>query len=397
MKKLKSQQVRSARYEGERLKLYDGGGLYLHVIKSGPVWRYDYQFNKKRKTLTIGRLADLSLSQARDRHQEAMGLLRTERIDPSEQKRSAIRRKEAIESDTFSSIAAEWLGNQTDWVASHKSKVKLRIDNDALPVLGSIAVTEISTSEVLKCLRAVESRGAIDSAHRLKQSISAIFRFAIATGRADSDPTVPLRGALKSVRKKSYPHLTDPIRLGQVLKTIDDYSGSLEVRSALQLAPMVFVRSGELRHAEWIEIDFTRSLWTIPANRMKRSDNGNHLVPLSKQAIKVLKRLRKHTGHLRLVFPGQRSRERPISDNSLNAALRRLDVSKDELVIHGFRHTASTLLNEMRGVDPDLIEVQLHHADRSMRGKYNKAQYLEARTQMMVDWSDYLESLKVGA
>lgn len=393
MGKLKSQQLKSVRFDGKRAKLYDGEGLYLHVLAKGSVWRYDFQLNKKRKTLTIGPLEDYTLSRARDERRNATRLLR-KGIDPCEAKRA--RRDEAVleDANSLGHIAFEWLDQQSTWASTHKVKVRLRIVNYTIPALGDRPISKITSPELLHCLRKVEERGAVDSAHRLLNSLSSIFNYAIATGRCENNPTHALRGALKTASKKSYPHITDPVRLGEVLRAIDGYGGSIEVKTALQLAPLVFVRSGELRNAEWSEIDFERSLWTIPASRMKRSANGNHLVPLSKQALAVLTSLRDLTGQFELVFPGQRSKLRPISDNSLNAALRRLDISKDELVVHGFRHTASTMLNEMKGVDPDIIEVQLHHADQSMRGKYNKAKYFDARVQMMQEWSEYLDSLK---
>jgi len=266
------------------------------------------------------------------------------------------------------------------------------------PALKNVGM--VSSPEVLQCLRLVEARGAVDSAHRIKHTLGQVFRYAIATGKAEHDPTAGLRGALTKIDKRSYPHITDPNRLGEVLRAIDGYSGSFEVRQALRLLPLVFTRPGELRMAEWNEFDIGRAVWTIPAERMKRKQNGNHIVPLSRQALSIVLELEEVTGNMegrRLLFPGARSLTRPISDNSLNAGLRRLDVLQDEHVAHGFRHTASTLLNEQRGFDPDLIEVQLHHADRSMRGKYNKAAYFDERRKMMQVWADYLDKLKRSA
>lgn len=261
-------------------------------------------------------------------------------------------------------------------------------------------VQSVTAPEVLHCLRLVEARGAVDSAHRIKHTLGQVFRYAIATGRAENDPTAGLRGALAKISKQSYPHITDPVRLGEVMRAIDGYSGSFEVRQALRLLPLVFTLPDELRQAEWQDFDLERGVWTIPAERMKRKQNGNHIVPLSRQALAIVEELKEVNGNsesARLLFPGARSLTRPISNNSLNAGLRRLDVLQHEHVAHGFRHTASTLLNEQGGFDPDLIEVQLHHADRSMRGKYNKAAYFYERRMMMQAWADYLDGIKQGA
>ncbi len=396
MKKLTAKAVRDAAYTGKRYKLNDGAGLYLHVIATGPVWRYDYQHHGKRRTLTIGPLSAIPLSDARLAHQAAVRLLKVEGIDPADHKQSVLRADQAVNEHTLQAIAEEWLSGRTTWAQSHRVKVELRLKNDVYPVLGAEPINAITPSMVLTCLKRIEERGAIDSAHRTKQTLAQIFRFAVATDRADSDPTAPLKGALKSAQKKSYPHLTNPKRLGEVLRLIDGYGGQFTTRQALRLAPLVFVRSGELRGARWDEIDLDAGRWTIPAARMKRSSNGNHLVPLSTQAVQILRELHDYTGHGELVFRGTKSSKTPISDTALNMALRRLGIGGDELVIHGFRHTASTLLNEMRGFDPDLIEVQLHHANQSMRAKYNKAEYLDARVAMMQAWSDYLDRLRVG-
>ena len=391
--------VRKAKPSDKPYKLADGGGLYLLVKAAGKYWRYDYRVDGKRKTLALGVYPVITLEDARNRHIEAKRKLQLDNVDPaSTQSKKARKLASELEaSSTVQAVCEEWLSRQTKWAETHRAKVDLRLRNDVYTKLGNHDVSRVTAPEVLKCLREVEARGAVDSAHRIKHTLGQIFRYAIATGRAENDPTAGLRGALTKIEKQSYPHITDPVRLGEVLRAIDGYSGSFEVRQALRLLPLVFTRPGELRMAEWNEFDIERGVWTIPAERMKRKKNGNHIVPLSSQALVIVKELKAVTGNMEgrlLLFPGARSLTRPISDNSLNAGLRRLDVLQNEHVAHGFRHTASTLLNEQRGYDPDLIEVQLHHADRSMRGKYNKAAYFDERRKMMQAWADYLDNLK---
>jgi len=396
---LKAIAIKKAKPADKPYKMADGGGLYLLVKPAGKYWRYDYRMLGKRKTLALGVFPQITLDDARQLHLQAKRDLDLHNIDPAQTKSKRARKlaNELATTSTVQTVCEEWISRQTEWADTHRVKVDLRLRNDVYPVLGTHDVSSVTAPEVLQCLRLVEARGAIDSAHRIKHTLGQIFRYAIATGRAEHDPTSGLRGALTKITKQSYPHITDPVRLGEALRAIDSYAGSFEVRQALRLLPLVFTRPGELRMAEWDEFDIERAVWTIPAARMKRKQNGNHIVPLSNQALAIVQELQEVTGNMegrRFLFPGARSLTRPISDNSLNAGLRRLDVSKDEHVAHGFRHTASTLLNEQRGFDPDLIEVQLHHADRSMRGKYNKAAYFDERRKMMQAWGDYLDSLK---
>ena len=399
---LSAMAVKKAKPLEKPYKMADGGGLYLLVNPAGKYWRYDYRITGKRKTLALGVYPLVTLEDARQLHIEAKRKLQLDNVDPADTQSKKARKlaSKLQATSTVQAVCEEWLSRQTKWADTHRVKVDLRLRNDVYPKLGTHDVSCVTAPEVLKCLREVEARGAVDSAHRIKHTLGQVFRYAIATGRAENDPAAGLRGALTKIEKQSYPHITDPVRLGEVLRAIDGYSGSFEVRQALRLLPLVFTRPGELRMAEWDEFDIERAVWTIPAERMKRKKNGNHIVPLSSQALAIVKELQAVTGNMegrRLLFPGARSLTRPISDNSLNAGLRRLDVLQSEHVAHGFRHTASTLLNEQRGYDPDLIEVQLHHADRSMRGKYNKAAYFDERRKMMQAWADYLDKLKRGA
>ncbi len=291
-------------------------------------------------------------------------------------------------------VAENWISHHHEWAQSHRKRIESRLKKDVYPVLGKQTIASLERAEILSCLRTVEERGAIDCAKRLKQYLSSICRFAIAEELRSTDPTIGLEEVLRKHIKKNHAHTVNPKRLGEILRSIDSYEGGPIVKCALQLLPHVFVRGGELRHADWSEIDLKKALWTIPADRMKRTANGNHLVPLSKQSLQLLKELQACSGTEGLMFPGLRSRQRPISDGTLSAALRAVGIPKEDQSPHGFRHTASTMLNETLHHDPDLIEVQLHHCSSSIRAVYNKAKYIKARYKMMQEWSDYLQGLK---
>ncbi|MGQ7844865.1 tyrosine-type recombinase/integrase [Granulosicoccus sp. 3-233] len=388
--KLTAMAVSDAKYSGKPHKLTDGKGLYLYITKHGKYWRYDYRYGGKRKTFSIGVFPEVSLATARKRLQDARNKL-SEGIDPSYHKQVA--KLAGSGGDTFKDVAEEWLQKRAEWSDGHRRTVRQRLDNDLLPYIGNRPLQSIEPAEVLAVLRRVEARGAIESAHRIKTLASQVFRFGVATTRIASDPTRDLQGALAKHTEVQLPSITDPAAVGELLRAIDSYTGNPIVLHALQLAPHVFVRPGELRGALWSEINFEEALWTIPARRMKRK--LEHKVPLSNQSLAILKSLHHFTGAGTLVFPGMREDTRPISDMTLNAALRRLGYASGEVCIHGFRHTASTLLNERRDFDPDLIEAQLSHVDgNGVRRAYNQAQYVELRRSMMQDYSDYLDSLK---
>jgi len=259
-----------------------------------------------------------------------------------------------------------------------------------------MSVSEVTTPMVRECLKRIEESGTIETAHRVKYIIGQICRYAAAQGLCNIDPTTILRDALQKSTVRSFPAITDPVKLGGLLRAIDGYSGTFVVKVALQILPLVFVRPGEHRAARWDEFDLNAAMWVIPAHRMKRPKNGPHTVPLSQQAVRLLQQLHKLTGSGALLYPSNRGTGRPISENTLNAALLRLDIPRNEHVPHGFRHTASTLLNEQR-FDADLIEVQLHHGGEGIRRVYNRAQYVEHRRKMMQGWADYLDELKTGA
>jgi integrase len=387
--------VRNVKRREKPFKLTDERGLYLLVNEIGKYWRYDYRFASKRKTLALGVYPDVSLAVARERRDEARRQLARD-IDPAMARR--IHRTTILQraANSFEAVAREWHQRyKQNWAESTAAGILRRLELDVFPWIGGRPIAEITPPELLAVLRRIESRGALETAHRAHQYSSQIFRFAVATGRAERDPATDLRGALPPVRAKHHAAITDPKGVGQLLRAISGYGGSFVTKCALRLAPLVFVRPGELRNAEWAEIDLDAGEWRIPAERMKMQTP--HIVPLSTQAVAILREIHALTGAGRYVFPGARSNTRPLSENTVNAALRRLDYGSDEMTGHGFRSMASTLLNEA-GWNRDAIERQLAHADRDkVRAAYNYAEHLPERRRMMQAWSDYLSSLEAGA
>lgn len=387
--------IRKAKPGPKAIKLADGGGLYLLLNPNGSRWwRFDYRFGGKRKTLSMGTYPDTGLADARERLAEARKLVAAD-VDPGEARKAAKAAGSERAANSFAVIAAEWLAKQAPGMApATLEKARWTFDDLVNPWIGARPVAEIEPPEVLKLLHRIEARGKIETAHRTKQRIGQVMRYAIATGRALRDPTADLRGALTPAQVRHRPALTDPAKVGELMRAIDGYPGGLVVRCALQLAPLVFLRPGELRQAEWAEFDLDGALWRIPAARMKMREE--HIVPLPVQAVAILRELQPLTGGGRYVFPGHRSRQRPMSDAAINAALRRMGYDKDTMTGHGFRAMASTRLNEM-GFAPDVIERQLAHAERNkVRAAYNRAQYLAERTRMMQAWGDYLDGLRAG-
>lgn len=389
-------QIKNAEATEKNLKLSDGGGMFLLVQPNGAkYWRLSYRFDGKQKTLALGIYPLVTLQEARERRNSAKKLL-SNGVDPGLYKQVTRRAKQLAAENSFVTIAREWFAKfSTTWVPSHGERIIRRLERDVFPWIGNRPVSELTAPELLLCLRRVENRGALETAHRVHQNCGQIFRYAIATGRADRDVSADLRGALPPAKEKHHPSIIEPKAIGRLLDAIDDYEGSLITKCALQLAPLVFVRPGELRHAEWVEFDLEKAEWRIPAAKMKM--RAMHIVPLSKQAIFVLGELNPLTGHGKYLFPGLRTVERPMSENTVNGALRRLGYAKDEMTGHGFRSMASTILNE-QGWNRDAIERQLAHAERdSIRAAYNYAEHLPKRREMMQAWSDYLDSLKTGA
>ncbi|MDA1372723.1 MAG: integrase arm-type DNA-binding domain-containing protein [Proteobacteria bacterium] len=375
----------------ENYKLYDEKGLYLLVDKSGrKYWRQKYRYANKEKLLAHGVYPEVSLKDARDKTLSARKLL-ADGIDPSAERKA--RKQATIQSseNSFEVIALEWFAKeQIHWSPAHIKKQKGLLENNLLPYLGKLPISETTPTALLDCLRKIESRGALETTRRAKQVTGQIFRYAIATGRADRDPSADLRGALKTPKTSHFAAITEPQAFGALIRAIDSFQGTRTVAAALKLAPMLFVRPGELRHMEWTELEFDKCEWLIPAEKMKMREA--HIVPLSHQAVAILQELKPLTGRWQFVFPGERSRRLPMSNNTMNAALRRLGYSKEEVTAHGFRASARTLLDEVLGFEPHLIEHQLSHEVRDSLGRaYNRTKHLKQRKEMMQIWSDYIE------
>ena len=379
--------IQAAKPREKAYKLFDQGGLFLLVHPNGGrYWRLKYRMHGREKLLALGTFPDVSLAKARARRDDARKLI-ADSTDPSVVKQT----EKTASAETFKAVALEWLAKQ-NLAAATIEKAKWTFEQLLFPELGDRPIRHIKAPELLAALRKLESRGKIETAHRTKQRASQIFRYAIATGRAEHDPAADLRGALAPLEVEHRAAITDPKRVGELLRAIDEYAGQPSTHYALKLAPYVFLRPGELRGAEWSEIDFDNAEWRIPAERMKMREV--HIVPLARQAIVVLRDIQPLTGTGRFVFPSLRTNTRPISEGTLNAALRRIGFSKEEMTGHGFRTMASTLLNE-QGWHPDLIELQLAHAERNkIRAAYNRAQRLDERRKMMQAWADYLDGLR---
>jgi integrase len=390
--------IRKAKPAAKPFKLSDERGLFLLVHPNGSkYWRLKYRFGGKEKKLALGVYPDVALADARERRDGARKLL-ANGTDPSEAKKTAkaVLAAEAAQAmNSFATVADEWLAKQAQTMASATfEKARAMFDGLVFPWIGERPIAEIDAPEMLTLLRRIEERGTHETAHRTKQRCGQVFRYAIATGRASRDPTADLRGALTPVKVEHRAAITDPAKIGELLRAIDGYTGTFVVLNALKLSPLVFLRPGELRKATWDEFDLDAAVWRIGV-RMKMKEA--HTVPLSSQAVTILRELHPLTGCGRYVFPGARSASRPMSNNALNAALRRMGYDKDTMSAHGFRALASTRLNEL-GWSPDAIERQLAHAERNkVRAAYNRAQYMEERTRMMQAWADYLDGLRAGA
>jgi integrase len=387
--------IRNAKPKDKQYKISDEKALYLLVKKAGKYFRFDYRFAGKRKTLAIGVYPDVTLAEARQQRDEARKLLR-EGVDPSQHKRETKRMLEDLAVNNFEAVAREWFEKSSRiWTEGHSIRIIRRLELNIFPWLGNRPVKLITAPELLTVLQKIEKRGAFETAHRVKQICGQIFRYAIATGRAERDPSADLRGALTPTKPKNMAAITDPKKIGGLLRAIDGYDGHIATICALRLAPLTFVRPGELRHVEWSEIDLDNGVWKIPSHKMKM--RSPHVIPLSKQAIDVFRMIEPVTGDGRYVFPSLRSTARPMSNNTANAALRRMGYTKDEMTGHGFRAMASTILHE-QGWPSDVIERQLAHSEgNSVKAAYNHAQHLPERRRMMQAWADYLDALKSSA
>lgn len=395
---LTDRKIRALRPTEKPQRAFDGGGLYLEVSPSGGrYWRVKYRLGGKEKLLALGVYPEVSLAEARRDRDDAKALLRGGK-DPAAVRKAEKLKASLAGAESFEAVAREWLAKQKAKLApATYDKAVWTFEDLLFPWLGSKPVSTITPADLLAALRRIESRGRHETAHRTKQRASQVFRYAIATGRAERDPSVDLRGALHPVVSRKRAAITDPAKVGGLMKAIAGYSGQFVTCCALKLAPLLFVRPGELRHAEWAEIDLDldSAEWRIPAAKMKMREE--HIVPLPTQAVAILRELQPLTGRGRYVFPGVRASSRPMSENTVTAALRNMGYDRHTMTGHGFRALASTRLNEM-GWAPDVIERQLAHVERNrVRSVYNRAQYLGERRKMMQAWADYLDGLARGA
>ena len=386
--------VTNAKPRAKPYKLADERGLFLLVRSNGSRWwRFKYRRpgTHKENLLSLGVYPDVSLRKARERRDEARRLL-ADGIDPGDKRKA----EQAAGAETFEAIAREWFAKYSpNWAPGHSSKIIRRLELDVFPWIGGKPIVSITAPDVLTVLRRIESRGVIETAYRAKTNIGQVMRYAIATGRANLDPTPSLRGALAPSPERHHATITDPDRIGELLRAIDAYAGDYVTRAALLLAPLVFVRPGELRHAEWAEIDLDAGEWRIPADKMKM--RAPHIVPLASQAVATLRDLQPLTGSGRYVFPGMRDRKKALSDMALNAAFKRMGFDGQTFTAHGFRAMARTILDERLGFRPDYIEHQLAHAVKDANGRaYNRTSFLPERRKMMQAWADYLDALRTA-
>jgi integrase len=410
--------IRTIKPGDPRKRLNDGDGLHLLLFVKGGAhgWRLAYAHEGRRNVISLGTYPDTTLSGARKKADEARRLL-SEGIDPSEarkQTRTATVQAHEAERRTdaglppvgsFEAVAREWLASvHTAKVsAGHSDRTRLRLEQNVFPWLGRLPLASVSAPMVLECLRRVVARGTVETAHRVKDACGQVFRYGIATGHCERNPAADLRDALPPVRVEHRAAITDPARVGELLRALLACTGQPTTQAALQLAALTFQRPGEIRGATWAEFDLDAGTWLIPSHRMKRNLQGkatgpDHVVPLSRQAVAVLRALQPLTGSGLLVFPGLRDRARPISDMTMNAALRRLGFDGEEMTAHGFRAMARTMLSERLGIAPEVIEAQLAHSVPDALGRaYNRTEFTDQRRQMMQAWADYLDTLRTGA
>lgn len=409
--------IRGVKPGDPRKRLTDGDGLYLLLFVKGGAhgWRLDYGHAGRRKTLSLGTYPDTGLALARAKADQARKLLaagtdpsdvRKEKKAESERKRDADNRIDAglPPIGSFEAVARDWLAkvHEAKVSSGHAERTRIRLEQDVFPWMGRKPIATIKARELLECLRRVEARGAIETAHRVKQACGQVFRYGVETEACERNPAADLRDSLQPVLVQHHAAITDPKRVGELLRAIDAYKGHGVTRAALKLAPLVFQRPGELRQAQWSEFDLDEGLWTIPSDRMKRTRQQKasgvpHAVPLSMQAVTILRDLQPLTGAGRYLFPSLRTLTRPMSDVAVLAALRRMGFPKDEMTGHGFRAMARTMLAERLGVDEAVIEAQLGHAVRDALGRaYNRTEFVDQRRTMMQTWADYLDKLRVG-
>ena len=387
--------IRKVKPKEKTFKKFDERGLFLLVTPSGGKWwRLKYRFGGKEKGHSLGVYPDVSLKEARERRDEARKQVAAG-IDPAEHRKAQKTAQADQAANSFEVVAREWFAKQSpNWAANHANRIIRRLERDIFPWIGGEPIADITPPQLLDVIRRIEERGALETAHRAINNCGQVLRYAVATGRAQRDTTRDLRGALPPVKSEHFASVTEPEKVAELLRALDGYDGTLTVRCALRLAPLVFVRPGELRQAEWADIDLDQAEWSYTVSKT----DTQHIVPLSHQAVEVLREVHPLTGHGHYVFPSARSAKRPMSDNAILAAMRRMGISKEEMSAHGFRAMARTILDEVLGFRPDFIEHQLAHAVRDPNGRaYNRTAHLPERRRMMQEWSDYLDKLKAGA
>ena len=387
--------VRNAKPATKPAKLFDERGLFLIVTPGGGKWwRFRYKFGGKEKLLSVGTYPDIGLKDARERRDAARKLL-AEGVDPAENRKAQKSARADRAANSFEVVAREWYAKHApNWAEHHGDRIIRRFERDIFPWIGERPIADVNAPELLATVQRIEKRGALETAHRALGNCGQVFRYAVATGRAIRDPSGDLRGALPPVKGEHFAAVTEPKQAAELLRTLDGYQGTLTVACALRLAPLVFARPGELRKAEWADFDLEQAEWRYTVTKT----NTAHIVPLATQAVAILRELHALTGTGRFVFPGARSNGRPMSDNAILAAMRRMGIGKDEMSGHGFRAMARTILDEVLQVRPDFIEHQLAHAVRDPNGRaYNRTAHLAERRKMMQQWADYLGKLKAGA
>lgn len=388
-------QCKTAKKARKPYKLWDEKGLFLLVtMAGGKLWRLKYRYNSKEKLLAFGSYPDVRLARAREKRDEARRLL-ADGIDPSENRKIQNAARTDRSANSFEVVAREWFAKfKPGWAPGHSEKIIKRLENDVFPWLGGRPIAEISAPELLTCLRRIEGRGALDTAHRAHQNCGQVFRYAVQTGRTVRDPSTDLRGALPPARREHYASITEPSAVAELLRAIDGFRGTFIVQCALRLSPLFFVRPGELRKAKWKEFDLDKAEWSYLVTKTKT----DHLVPLASQAVSILRELHALTGRLEYVFPG-RDPLKSMSGAAINAALRRMGYdTKTEITGHGFRAMARTILHQEIGIPPKIIEHQLaHRVPDSLGTAYNRTKFIKERRKMMQQWADYLDKLKAGA
>ena len=394
MQKLTATAVKQAKPKAKPYKLADGGGLYLHVKTAGKYWRYKYRFAGKEKLLALGTYPDISLADARKLHQAARENL-ADGIDPSSYKKTKKSADQSNSANSFEAVAIEWSKTRSKKADSTEKRQRALLEKDLFPFIGNRPIADIDAPELLKTLRKIENRGAIETAHRANRLAGQIFRYAIVTGRCKHNPSIDLKDALTQPIKSHRQSITDPAEVGPLIAAIKNYQATPVVMAALQLSPLFLCRPGELRHLEWTEVNFAEARIELPASKMKMKEP--HIIPLASQAIAILKELQPITGRGKYVFPSARGASRPLSDNGVRTALRTLGYTNDQICPHGFRAMGRTILDEVLNFPVDWIEHQIAHSVKDANGRaYNRTKHLPQRKNMMQAWADYLDDLANG-